>query len=104
MKSLLPKARINAPCTANDSKENSYAVYDTRAPKYSKWALRGAIRERVVKKHLWNGEFGEDGRFARNVGDKATAEVIKRYIQSHRNQELNPQRLELNMMPRPVGG
>jgi REP element-mobilizing transposase RayT len=28
-----------------------------------------------VKKHLWGGEFWEDGYFARTVGDKVTAEV-----------------------------
>jgi putative transposase len=33
-----------------------------------------------VKKQLWGGEFWEDGYFARTVGDKVTAEVIKKYI------------------------
>lgn len=37
-----------------------------------------------VKRQLWGGEFWEDGYFARTVGDKVTAEVIKRYIQNHR--------------------
>jgi putative transposase len=31
-----------------------------------------------VKKQLWGGEFWEDGYFARTVGDKVTAEVIRK--------------------------
>ena len=38
-----------------------------------------------VKRQLWGGEFWEDGYFARTVGDKVTAQVIKRYIQNHRD-------------------
>jgi hypothetical protein len=30
-----------------------------------------------VKKQLWGGEFWEEGYFARTVGDKVTAEVIR---------------------------
>ena len=48
-----------------------------------------------VKKHLWGGEFWEDGYFARTVGDKVTAEVIRKYILYHREQETKPQQLEL---------
>jgi len=48
-----------------------------------------------VKKHLWGGEFWEDGYFARTVGDKVTAEVIRKYIQYHREQETKPHQLEL---------
>jgi putative transposase len=36
-----------------------------------------------VKKDLWGGEFREDGYFARTVGDKVTAEVIRNYIKNH---------------------
>ena len=38
-----------------------------------------------LKKELWGGEFWEDGYFARTVGDRVTAEEIKRYIQHHRD-------------------
>ena len=38
-----------------------------------------------VKKELWGGEFWEDGYFARTVGDKVTAEMIRKYIKHHRN-------------------
>ena len=48
-----------------------------------------------VKKHLWGGEFWEDGYFAWTVGDKVTAEVIRKYIQYHRDQETTPKQLEL---------
>ena len=33
-----------------------------------------------LKKQLWSRELWEDGYFARTVGDKVTAEVIRRYI------------------------
>ena len=44
-----------------------------------------------VKKQLWGGEFWEDGYFVRTVGDKVTAEVIKKYIQHHQKERDNPQ-------------
>jgi putative transposase len=37
-----------------------------------------------VKRQLWGGEFWEDGYFARTVGDKVTAEVIRKYIKRHK--------------------
>ena len=48
-----------------------------------------------VKKQLWGGEFWEDGYFVRTVGDKVTAEVIRKYIQHHREQKTQPEQLEL---------
>ena len=48
-----------------------------------------------VAKELWGGEFWEDGYFARTVGDKVTAEVIRRYIKYHREHEKNPKQLKL---------
>ena len=39
-----------------------------------------------VKKRLWGGEFLEDGYFVRTVGDKVTADLIKRYIRYHRDE------------------
>jgi len=67
----------------------------TRGLQYRKRVYYGKIRERVVRKHLWGSEFLEDGRFTRIAGDKASAEVIRKYIQYHPNQESNPQQLEL---------
>ena len=124
----------------------SHCVYDTRyhlvwAPKYRKWVLQGAVRERVrelfgeiaehhgfeieelevdkdhvhvflsfppkysigqvvgllravsareiragfpeVRQQLWGGEVWEDGYVVRTVGDKVTADVIKKYIRFH---------------------
>ena len=37
----------------------------------------------------------KDGYFARTVGDKVTAEVIRKYIQYHREQETKHHQLEL---------
>ena len=139
-------------------KRASHCVYDTRyhlvwAPKYRKWVLHGAIRQRVkelfqeiaehhgfeieelevdkdhvhlflsfppkysigqvvglmkavsakeireefpeVRKQLWGGEFWEDGYFARTVGDKVTAEVIKKYIRFHEAKRTRAEQLGL---------
>jgi putative transposase len=47
-----------------------------------------------VKKELWGGEFWEDGYFARTVGDKVTADLIKRYIKYHHD-EVHSKQLKL---------
>ena len=36
-----------------------------------------------------------NGYFARTVGDKVTAEVIRKYIMHHREQKTTPEQLEL---------
>lgn len=48
-----------------------------------------------VKKELWGGKFWEDGHFVRTVGDKVTADVIRKYITYHREQEKSPKQLKL---------
>ena len=48
-----------------------------------------------IKRQLWGGELWEDGYFARTVGEKVTAEVIKKYIRYHRDEEKSPKQLEL---------
>ena len=48
-------------------------------------SARAVFREfPQVKRQLWGGEFWEDGYFARTVGDKVTAELIRTYIQRHK--------------------
>lgn len=139
-------------------RRGSHCVYDTRyhlvwAPKYRKWVLQGAIRERVrelfgeiaahhgfeleelevdkdpvplflsvpprysiravvgllkavsakeireefpeVRKQLWGGEFWEDGYFVRTVGDKVTADVIRKYIRFHEAKKRGVEQLDL---------
>ena len=139
-------------------RRGSHCVYDTRyhlvwAPKYRKWVLQGAIRERVrellseiaahhgfemealevdndhvhlflsfpprysisavvrllkavsakeirdefpeVRKQLWGGEFWEDGYFVRTVGDKVTADVIRKYIRFHEAKKRGVDQLDL---------
>ncbi len=39
-----------------------------------------------VKLFLWGGEFWEAGYFVRTVGDQVTAEVIRRYIELHKDE------------------
>lgn len=48
-----------------------------------------------LRRQLWGGEFWEDGYFARTVGDKVTAQVIKRYIQNHRDDTAPDLQLQL---------
>ena len=40
-----------------------------------------------IQKQLWSGELWEDGYFARTVGDKVTAEVSRRYIRHHKQEQ-----------------
>lgn len=40
-----------------------------------------------LKKQLWGGEFWSGGYFVRTVGDKVTAEIIRRYIQYQHNEK-----------------
>ena len=56
-----------------------------------------------VKEELWGGEFWEDGYFARTVGDKVTAEIIRKYIRYHREEEKFPKQLELFLDAPPCG-
>ena len=48
-----------------------------------------------LRRQLWGGEFWEDGYFARTVGDKVTAEVIKKYIQNHRDDKATDLQLKM---------
>jgi len=57
----------------------------------------------AIKKELWGGEFWEDGYFTRTLGDKVTADVIRKYIQYHREQEKFPTQLELFYDAPPCG-
>ena len=139
-------------------KRASHCVYDTRyhlvwTPKYRKWVLQGAIRQRVkalfqeiaghhgfeieelevdkdhvhlfvsfppkysigqvvglfkavsvkeireefpeVRQQLWGGEFWEDGYFVRTVGDKVTADVIRKHIRFHEAKKRGVEQLDL---------
>ena len=53
--------------------------------RFKRLSARAIFREFPrVKRRLWGGELWEDGYFARTVGDKGTAEIIRRSIQHHR--------------------
>ena len=88
-------------------------MYDTKyhlvwAPEYSIAKVVGILKAvsareirkefPIVKKQLWGGEFWEDGYFARTVGDKVTAEVIKKYIRFHKEQAKRPEQLQLQLL------
>ena len=56
--------------------------------RFKSLSARAIFREYPqVKRQLWGGEFWENGYFARTVGDKVTAEVIRKYIQHHRTEK-----------------
>lgn len=64
-----------------------YSIADV-ITRFKSLSARAIFREYPeVKQRLWGGEFWEDGYFARTVGDKVTSEMVKRYIQSHRNNQ-----------------
>ena len=60
-----------------------------------------------LKKQLWAGEFWSDGYFVRSVGDKVTADIIRRYIeyQTHEENSLQLRRFEKSKdAPQQAGG
>lgn len=66
--------------------------------RFKSLSARAIFREQPqAKRQLWGGEFWEDGYFARTVGDKVTAEVIKKYIQNHRDDKAEDLQLKLFM-------
>jgi putative transposase len=80
-------------------------IFCSFAPKFSitqvvtrfkSLSARAIFREHPqIKRQLWGGEFWEDGYFARTVGDKVTAEIIKRYIHNHRDDKAQDLQLKL---------
>jgi putative transposase len=44
---------------------------------------------------LWRSNFWERGYFVRTVGDEVTAEVIRKYIEYHKHEEVNARQLKL---------
>jgi putative transposase len=46
-----------------------------------------------VRQQLWGGEFWEDGYCVRTVGDRVTADVIKKYILFHRAKKRGAEQL-----------
>ena len=46
---------------------------------------------RRLRRELWSGELWCDGYFVRSVGDKVTADVIRRYIEYQTREHTSPQ-------------
>ena len=46
---------------------------------------------RRLRRELWSGELWSDGYFVRSVGDKVTADVIRRYIEYQTREHSSPQ-------------
>ena len=51
-----------------------------------------------LRKQLWAGEFWSDGYFVRSVGDKVTADIIRKYIEYQTHEEDS---LQLSMFEKP---
>ena len=47
-----------------------------------------------MKKMMWSGKIWSEGYFVRSIGDKVTAEVIKKYIQ-YQKQEDKPSQMKM---------
>jgi putative transposase len=61
-------------------------------------SARGMFREFPwLRKRLWSGELWEDGYFARTVGDRMTRDVIRKYIEHHRDLTQGPAQLEIKL-------
>ena len=79
-------------------KEDHVHIFLEVPPKYSPAEVvqilkSVSVREvfkkfRRLRKELWAGELWSDGYFVRSVGDKVTADVIRRYIE-YQTQEHN---------------
>ena len=64
--------------------------------RFKSLSARAILREfPQVKRRLWGGELWEEGYFARTVGDKVTAEVIRRYLQQHHIEKTGDAQLSL---------
>ncbi len=50
-----------------------------------------------LKRRLWSGQLWEDGYFARTVGSRMTSEVIKKYINHHKELEQEPTQLQMKL-------
>jgi putative transposase len=48
-----------------------------------------------LRKQLWAGEFWSEGYFIRSVGDKGTADIIRKYIEYQTHEENS---LQLHML------
>ena len=47
-----------------------------------------------TRQEMWSGKIWSDGYFVRSVGDKVTADVIRKYIE-YQKQENNPEQLRM---------
>ena len=87
--------------------EDHIHIFTSIPPRYSIAEIVGVLKKvsakeifrryPEVKRELWGGEFWEDGYFARTVGDKVTAEVIKKYVHYHKHNEKSPKQLEFDL-------
>ena len=83
----------------------SYHIFVEVPPKYSQARvvqIMKSISAREVfkqfpdlRKRLWAGELWSDGYFVRSVGDKVTADIIRRYIEYQAHED--DSQLKLNM-------
>ena len=51
-----------------------------------------------LREELWTGKLWSDGYFVRSVGDKVTADIIRKYIEYQRHEENS---LQIRMFEKP---
>jgi putative transposase len=48
-----------------------------------------------VQKEFWGGNFWQVGSFVSTSGDQVTTEIMRNYIEYHKNEEKTPKQLKL---------
>ena len=54
-----------------------------------------------VRRRLWGGELWKEGYFVRSVGSDVTGEMVRRYIELHKDREGSPAQLRLDLKGEP---
>ena len=88
--------------------EDHVHIFEEVAPRYSPaqavQILKSVSAREVFNKfpklreELWAGELWSDGYFVRSVGDKVTADIIRKYIEYQRHEENS---LQIRMFEKP---
>ena len=54
----------------------------------------------VMRKEMWSGKIWNEGYFVRSVGDKVTADIIRKYIEYQKQEDKAPTQLRMLEKPR----
>jgi putative transposase len=48
-----------------------------------------------IREEMWSGKIWSDGYFVRSVGDKVTADIIRKYIEYQKQEDKAPKQLKM---------